>query len=95
MTDLTEPDFSKMYTREILEWQYKNFPYERPVCDIELVGIEKQELERLRELEAQVLSKASTCRRNPVLDCRTIAQTLLKVSPEHREWLETNFKEYL
>ena len=28
-------------------------------------------------------------------DCKTLAQTLLKVSPEHREWLETNFKEYL
>ena len=28
-------------------------------------------------------------------DAKTIAQTLLKVSPEHREWLETNFKEYL
>lgn len=26
---------------------------------------------------------------------KTLAQTLLKVSPEHREWLETNFKEYL
>ena len=26
---------------------------------------------------------------------KTLVQTLLKVSPEHREWLETNFKEYL
>ena len=26
---------------------------------------------------------------------KTLAQTLLKVSPEHREWLENNFKEYL
>ena len=24
-----------------------------------------------------------------------LARKLLKVSPEHREWLETNFKEYL
>ncbi len=28
-------------------------------------------------------------------NAKTLAQTLLKVSPEHREWLETNFKEYL
>lgn len=32
---------------------------------------------------------------NVVKDCKTLAQTLLKVSPEHREWLEVNFKEYL
>lgn len=35
-------------------------------------------------------------RRNKLeLDIREIIKTLLKVSPEHREWLETNFKEYL
>ena len=28
-------------------------------------------------------------------DCRTIAQKLLQVKPELREWLEVNFKEYL
>lgn len=28
-------------------------------------------------------------------DCRTLAQTLLKVSPEHKAWLEKNYKEYL
>lgn len=92
---MSEPDFSKMYTREILEWQYKNFPCERPVCDMELVGIEKQELARLRELEAQVLSEARTCRRNHVLDCRTLAKKLLQVKPELREWLEKHYGEYL
>lgn len=28
-------------------------------------------------------------------DCRTLAQKLLQVKPELREWLEINFKEYL
>lgn len=28
-------------------------------------------------------------------DCRTLAQKLLQVKPELREWLEVNFKEYL
>lgn len=28
-------------------------------------------------------------------DCKTLAQILLKVSPEHKDWLEKNFKEYL
>lgn len=28
-------------------------------------------------------------------DCKILAQTLLKVSPEHKAWLEKNYKEYL
>lgn len=28
-------------------------------------------------------------------NCKTLAQTLLKVSPEHKAWLEKNYKEYL
>ena len=28
-------------------------------------------------------------------DCKTIAQKLLQVKPELREWLEINYKEYL
>lgn len=28
-------------------------------------------------------------------DCKTLAQKLLQVKPELREWLEVNFKEYL
>ena len=28
-------------------------------------------------------------------DCHTLAQKLLQVKPELREWLEVNFKEYL
>lgn len=28
-------------------------------------------------------------------DCQTLAQKLLQVKPELREWLEVNFKEYL
>lgn len=29
------------------------------------------------------------------IDCRTLAQKLLQVKPELREWVEVNFKEYL
>ena len=99
---MSEPDFSKMTTREILDWKYRRYEYEYdnmiptpPGVEMELVGISKHELARLRELEAQVLSEARTCRRNPVLDCRTLAKKLLQVKPELREWLEVNFKEYL
>lgn len=92
---MTESDFSKMNTKELFEWQLENSPYRSPVCDMELVGIEKQELARLRKLEAQVLSEASTCKRNPVLDCRVLVQKLLQVKPELKSWLEINFKEYL
>lgn len=28
-------------------------------------------------------------------DCKTLAQKLLQVKPELRDWLEVNFKEYL
>lgn len=97
---MTEPDFSKMTTREILEWQYRRYEYDNmipipPGVEMELVGISKQELARLRELESQVLSEARTCRRNHVLDCRTLAKKLLQVKPELREWLEVNYGEYL
>jgi hypothetical protein len=35
-------------------------------------------------------------RRNKLeLDIREIIKTLLKVSPEHKAWLEKNYKEYL
>lgn len=66
-----------------------------PGVEMELVGIEKKELERLRELEAQVLSQARTCRRNPVSDCCTLAQKLLQVKPELKGWLEKHYGEYL
>ena len=53
------------------------------------------------ELEKDLGIAESTCdyiyneKEKAISDCKTLAQTLLKVSPEHREWLETNFKEYL
>ena len=97
---MTEPDFSKMTTREILEWQYRRYEYDNmipipPGVEMELVGISKQELARLKKLEEQALSEARTCRRNPVLDCQTLAKKLLQVKPELREWLEVNYGEYL
>ena len=84
LTDKTPPN--------VPNYNHLAFP---PGVEIELVGIEKNELARLKKLEAQVLLEASTCRRNPVLDCQTIAKKLLQVKPELKGWLETNFKEYL
>ena len=50
--------------------------------------------ERLKQTQALELTVR---RENAKLtnDCKTLAQTLLKVSPKYRDWLETNFKEYL
>ena len=97
---MTEPDFYKMNTKEILEWQYRRYEYDNmiptpPGVEMELVGISKQELARLKKLEAQALSEARTCRRNHVSDCCTLAKKLLQVKPELREWLEVNYGEYL
>ena len=86
---MTEPDFSKMTTREILEWQYKNKPQVGEEC--ELVGIEKQVWESTLN-RSMVLQADNT---NLKTDCKTLAQKLLQVKPELREWLEINFKEYL
>lgn len=53
------------------------------------------------ELKKDLGIAESTCdyiyneKEKAVSDCKTLAQTLLKVSPEHREWLEVNYKEYL
>lgn len=59
--------------------------------ECELVGIEKQvwesTLNRSMVLQAEN-DKLKT-------DCKTLAQKLLQVKPELREWLEVNFKEYL
>ena len=86
---MIEPDFSKMTTREILEWQYKNKPQVGEEC--ELVGIEKQVWEST--LNRSMVLQASNDKLKT--DCRTLAQKLLQVKPELRDWLEINFKEYL
>ena len=86
LTDRTPPN--------VPDYEHLAFPIP-PGVEMELVGISKQELARLKKLEAQVLSEARTCRRNPVLDCQTLAKKLLQVKPELKGWLETNFKEYL
>lgn len=53
------------------------------------------------ELEKDLGIAHSTCdyifneKEKAVNDCKTLAQKLLQVKPELREWLEVNFKEYL
>ena len=83
---MSEPDFSKMYTREILEWQYKNKPQIGEEC--ELVGIEKQVWEST--LNRSIVLQAGNDKLKA--DCKTLAKKLL---PELRDWLEVNYGEYL
>ena len=53
------------------------------------------------ELEKDLGIAHSTCdyifneKEKAVNDCKTLAQKLLQVKPELRDWLEVNFKEYL
>lgn len=86
---MIEPDFSKMSTREILMWEIKNA--KNQLVKIDTVEIEKQvwesTLNRSMVLEAEN-DKLKT-------DCQTLAQKLLQVKPELRDWLEVNYKEYL
>lgn len=89
---MTEPDFSKMTTREILEWQYKNKPQVGEEC--ELVGIEKQELARFKTMEKKYLEQFAKSLKLAD-DCITLAQKLLQVKPDLKEWLEKHYGEYL
>ena len=88
MTDLTE------------QWEKGELPEGAYYCKITLSPcIEEVFLPCVddKELVVEVLDKKPTYEEYKALlsDIKTLAQTLLKVSPEHREWLETNFKEYL
>ena len=62
-----------------------------PGVEMELVGISKEELARLKAVE----DNATRIALKRFGDCVVLAQTLLKVSPKHKDWLEKNYKEYL
>lgn len=86
---MTEPDFSKMTSREILIREFKN-------AKTELVKIDTVEIEE--EVWESTLNRSMVLQaENDKLkaDCKILAQKLLKVKPELREWLEVNYKEYL
>lgn len=55
--------------------------------NIKFFFIKKQDLAKLRRLEAEN-SQLKT-------DCKILAQKPLQVKPELREWLKVNYKEYL
>lgn len=65
-----------------------------PGVEMELVGIEKQELARLKTREKEYLEQFAKSLKLAD-DCITLAQKLLQVKPELREWLEVNYGEYL
>lgn len=86
LTDKTTP--------KVPDYEHLAFPIP-PEVEMGLVGISKKDPARLKELETQDLSEARTCKRNTVLDCKALAQKLLEVKPELKEWLEANYGEYL
>ena len=63
--------------------------------EMELVGISKQELARLKALEKRCMEEAATRARDSVTDCKILVNKLLQVKPELRSWVEARFKEYL
>ena len=86
MTDLTEQwkkgELSGDYWCEITLSPYHEHVY-LPTCDNDIIV----------EVLAPVLSFKE--QQKLKTDCHTLAQKLLQVKPELREWLEVNFKEYL
>ena len=86
MTDLTEQckkgELNGDYWCEITLSPYPEQVY-LPTCDNDIIV----------EVLAPVLSFKE--QQKLTSDCKTLAQKLLQVKPELREWLEVNFKEYL
>lgn len=56
---------------------------------------EYQALLKDKELWIKRCNNARNHQFNAMKEAKTLAQTLLKVSPEHKAWLEKNYKEYL
>jgi len=58
----------------------------------------KDEIEELRKISKSILAMKIYWEeeaKNKRDDCRTLAQKLLQVKPEIRDWLEVNYGEYL
>lgn len=83
LTDKTPPN--------VPSHDYLAFP---PGVEMKLVGIEKNELARLKTMEKKYLEQFAKSLKLAD-DCIALAKKLLQVKPELREWLEVNFKEYL
>lgn len=60
----------------------------------ELKATIKKRETKIKELY-ETIDKFADSNLDLIKNIETLAQTLLKVSPEHREWLEVNYKEYL
>jgi hypothetical protein len=85
LTDKTPPN--------VPDYEQLAFPIP-PGVEMELVGIEKNELKRLKTREKEYLEQFARSLKL-ANDCITLARKLLQVKPELRGWLETNYKEYL
>ena len=66
-----------------------------PGVEMELVGISKQELARLKSIEKRYMEEAATRARDSVTDCKILVNKLLQIKPELQGWVEDRFKEYL
>ena len=86
LTDRTPPN--------VPDYRELAFPIP-PGVEMELVGISKQELARLKALEKKCIEEAATRARDSVTDCKILVNKLLQVKPELRSWVEARFKEYL
>ena len=79
------------------EYQHKQdgICYDDIFCKLELARKEnrqlKERLKKTQELELEVRKENARLK----TDCRTVAQKLLQVKPELRDWLEVNYGEYL
>lgn len=86
LTDKTSPN--------VPDYEQLAFPIP-PGVEMELVGISKQELARLKSIEKRCMEEAATRARDSVTDCKILVNKLLQIKPELRDWVEARFKEYL
>lgn len=57
--------------------------------------LEQEGLLKIKTAKARGIEFNDRRKSKYLTDLRILAQKVLELSPEHREWLETNFKEYL
>lgn len=86
---MTEPDFSKMSTREILMWEIKNAKTQ--IVKIDTIDIDREVWESTLNRSMALQSENDKLK----TDCKTLAQKLLQIKPELRDWLKVNYGEYL
>lgn len=110
VTEVLAPVPSYEEWKRILHYACK-YEYEYTSCAMDYENLKEENTklkEELKDYEYQhkqdgicyddIFCKLELARkenRHLKTDCKTLAQKLLQVKPELREWLEVNFKEYL